>query len=477
MRAAVHSAILLLTTALPALGAQPRMEYANPVAGSKLVLSVDRAEPGSQPSIFSPGLLRNEPLAIDGSGCGRFEVDLAGVAPGTRLEYLLLGEDLGELARVQFVVQAPTLLLTGVAGREAWLYRVPMTADPAHPFAPNGITVVPLGPGVPGGAVRDARLQHTFVIADAVAGRVLWIDDASGVHPAIPGLPGALRAIAATPDGRSILITSAGTGTSRGKLIVLDAAAPLDPSRRRVVELDPFGADGGRIAISDDGLSAFVSVHGLYLRDVNLLTLEAGRLPFAVGGPGQDEIRDLRIVDGSLFALTGSRRESAGPNALTGFDVADPRRDAQLETPGALPHIGLATSSSTAAVLLVDATYGEVTVIDARTMLRRGSFSVPPGADALLLSPNPHSSLGALLYRESAAGASALPIDLDRFAFGDKRDIGAARYVPVTGRSDRIDHLFVAIDGGGILALAADAGLATALLPLPIEVMAISAGR
>lgn len=481
----------------PAVDGAPRISCSAPVIGGSARVQVGRVYPGARIALWFDRLGDGQPgyleARADAAGFARFEVPLAWApdlggdpsgadmtphdlaawrggmlflrdhdAPGRDRQFVALDLARPEepLARLTVRFLAPSMLVTGLDAGRAFLYRLPLPGIPSPPEA------IPLGAGSPGGAVLDGRGERIFVIADRASGDLRVIrpgetfarpfEPANGV-----ALAAELRGIAASPDGRAVLVTGV-TGGS-GWLYRIDLAT----DEVAAIRLDDLGPTGGRVVVGEDGLFAFVAVRGLYVRQVDLLMGSLGHL-LAVGAPGQDEVRDLRIVDGNLFALTGRALASRPTDSLTGLEVADLRHVEQEE--GRMATNGRISvrrdRDSSASILLMDGVSGTLSVFDARTMRLRETFAgLPIGARGLVLPLDPGSSLAAVLEGEPGGASRLRPLDL-----------GALR----ARRADALDPVSVSL-GGAAEALAMDGSAAMGetyvLLVDGVGVVAVPAAR
>lgn len=481
--------LMLVLLAATAVGQEPRLEprleALHPVVGETMSVIVDRLPPRVSVALRfnevvsdSDRLLAPQLGRADASGCARFEFNVPDALAGSSWNLLATYQagDQGSgrtetVGPVQVRFQRPPLLVTGVADGASAFSRLELTGQPDQPF--RIIETWSFGSTVPGGSVRDGRGTRTFVVTDAAGGviRILRDSELGGGEIGTLALAGDIRGLAVTPDGSRILVASAGV-TSDPVLTVLDtttddeAAMILD-----TLPIEPLGPNGGKVVISDDGLRAFVSVRGLYLREINLLRMEPGRL-INVGSAGQDEIRDLRIVDGFLFALTG---RSDQVHYLTGLEVGNLANLAQ-EGPTLLSaNIGVGSRSGRSSVLLLDGEQGQITIIDARTMRRQvRPVAIRPGANALLLTPDPTRESGALLYSAPGGGSLAVPIEFERFTTGVAGRLPfAARAVAVTGSCEQVDWMFVSDPDGRLIAIQPDS-MQPFPLDLPFRVVELS---
>lgn len=483
-------ATLLLLGATSAL-AQPRVDFRDPVFGGVMQVIVDHAYPNAAIHLAAfvadaagrpdPANPIGEPMPIgytDASGSLRHGFDLTDPSWRERdvAISLIVSDDPADPNRWSEPVAlrieaAPSLLITAVdAGGNAFLYQWQLGAD--LPSARH-----PLGRGNPGGAVRDGRHQKIYAVADAARGEVrilrdaLLGDDAGLQRSLLLGTD--LRGIAVTPDGRQVLFTAARNGDSR--LYLVDTRT----DEVREMAIDPLGPDGGRIVVSEDGMTAFVVIRNLYIRQIHLLHQSLGYL-LAVGDPGQTEIRDLRMAQGNLFALTGRGRDD-GTGSVTGVATADLRNVAQYGRLRTGPRIGTASKGTPdgplPALFVLDGAAGTVSVIDARTMQRRGELAVPPGAEALLLTPDPAHTRGLLLYGEPATPSQARRIDFApagglEVEIGEPRDLGfPAEAVAMLGTSARV-HEFAVRDDLGRVWMFDDQLVAT---PVPLSAVTVVA--
>jgi hypothetical protein len=470
--------------------AQARLDYRTPVVGSPLELILEDATPfGSYVFVARAGDGMRTPLgqaSADATGTAKLMVaELPVAAAGASFEFMAVALDqlapldaAAPAAVVAIEIEAPSLLLTGREGGEAVLYRVPLdlAAGAATPFDLAGLERRSLGFGEPGAAVRDVRCERTFVIADAARGRLLALEDDPRLPAARLDLEPGLRGIAVTPDGRSVLIVSAGDPAA-GEAARLHVVEARPPFARSVVDLGfPLGAGGGRVVVSSDGLRAFVTLDGAFLRDVDLIAGRPGSKLLAVGAPGQDEIRDLRVIAGSLVALTGRADNRFAPSAITGFDIAYPKRGGSHRAAAQDDSLRFAQRSGDSSLFLLDGADGSVAVIDVATFRTRGAFAVPKGADALLLAPDPASTFGALLYGADEPGSEIRSVDLANQRVGDAEALGfAASAASVMGSSSAVDLLFVADDAGRLVALRPRT-LERFVLPVPLAWTALSVG-
>lgn len=489
-------------------GAAPaRIGHSAPIIGETLTVTVDRVWPGDRIAlVFDPGtgqIGRVVEVVADGSGTARFELPLAwrpldpsaataeqltaqqkrsadagmlfsrDAADPLAMVRQLQAFDLGRpgppmIASVRVAFLAPSLLVTGQDDGGAHLYHLPLPGFPGRPERFD------LGSGIPGGAVYDGRGNRVFVIADAASGdlRVVGAESPSArdlpssradLRVARPflvnGAPLArdMRGIAITADGRSILISAAGEGDPT--LYVIDTATDAVTA----IPIDDLGADGGRVVVSDDGLYGFVAVRSLYVRQIDLVTRTPGHL-LAVGSPGQDEIRDLRVIRGNLFALTGRALSGSKTDSLTGLEVANLRHYAQ---DGGMTAPGMTVRDEPggdAEILLMDPTEGTIAVFDARTMQRRATYSgLPLGARDLLLPADPTSPLAALLEGEPGGSSRLRALHLGVLSSRAEGAIGAesyalggpARALPLDGANAMGAIYVLHVGGVGLVALPA----------------------
>ncbi len=477
---------------LAALGASavPELDYRNPIAGEKLELFVGHATPYAWVDIVV--LVNGNPIApetklTDGSGFARFELPLPVDAVDKRFTITALERRTQTPSRsVDIDIVAPSLLISGRENGEAVLYRIPVEPrldaqdGASSPLRMERMTRKVLGSGQPGGAVRDGHSTKTFVIADAEIGRVRVLEDDVTKAEITPlDLTPDLRGIAISPDGRTVLVTAAGGRNGNGELILIPTS---DPSVRTRIDLGyPLGVDGGRnIVVSEDGTRAFVALDGAFLRDVNLVALETGSKLFAVGTPGRDHVRDLRIVGDQLVALTGHADPAVANGAYSGVDITNPQRTGYYRTSSRESKFDLGSAADGRLALFVlekslpNGVAGEITVIDVATMSNRGSFAVPSGADALLLTPNPRSTRAALLYGAGTADATLRPLDLATHSVDVPHALGyPAQELAVQGSSTSVSLFFLKDATGRMRALRAS-DLVESTLPITIDIAAIS---
>lgn len=434
----------------------PRLDYSHPVAGGELSVVVDRVAPYSPVELWLSDTHLESRIA-DASGCARFSYPVPHeiVGQDAVLRAIVNDATVNGTGQVELPIRFshPSLLVTGVRDGSSWLVRVDVTGNRSVPFVPY--PAVRLGSGRPGSAVRNSRGTKTFVMADVDAGRVMVVPDAPTVPVGHLQLPPNLRDIVATPDGRFVLVSSAGATTSNGASSSISFLSVLDAETDQVVGqalLEPFGADGGSIVATEDGQRAFVSVDGLYLQEVELRDGADARRLVAVGGPGQDRIKDVRVVDGFLFALTASGDRL---NYLTGLALAD-LNQARLEGPSRNGNfIGLGTVANRKSLLVMDGPGGEVRAFDVRTMSPGGVVKFAPGADALLLTPDPSGMTAAIVYSDPET-SSVFPVDLRNLSLGTGREIGLlTSSLPVRGHSGSVRWFFLAHRSGegGLVAL------------------------
>lgn len=483
------STLLALSAFAPGLGAAIRVDYRNPVAGDRFELLVSGAAPHATVQIVAVddvgtvlGQIARE--RADGSGSLTHSLLVPAALAGGKMNFVVSEERVGaKPAQIAVRVVPPSLLVTGSAGGDAVLHHVPIAIDRENPFDLAASRAILLGPGRPGGAVRDGRNTRTFVVSDADRGVLSVIADGDDARLDVLLAPD-LRDLVATPDGRSILVASGGFPGTNARLFIVPADAPTSA---RSVDLGfPFGPNGGRrIAVSDDGLRAFVTLDGALLREINLLALEPSNKLFAVGAPGLDEIRDLRVVGDRLVALT-QKSGGATPDvidarersvsAVTNVDLGDPRRVSIARTSGRDATLDLAFAGGKLGLFLVDGAAGEVRVLDVETLASRGAYAVPPGADALLLTPDPGNDRGALLYGARTDASALRLFDLNTGLVAPEAVLGfAADALPVSGSSRQIDLFFVRNAANRVVAIRPDA-TAAVVLPLDIDIVAVSIG-
>jgi len=460
-----------------------RLDYERPVVGETLQVLVDRVPPGARVGLTlrSDESLEGRTLPdllqiADASGCARFEflvpAELAG--QGFWLSATLGGGLNRRTPETHVRFQQPQILVTGVSAGRAVASRIYVTGSEQNPFVLAESWT--FEPGRPGGAVRDGRGTRTFVVTDAEVGRIEVLRDlelGGGVIASLP-LPGDIRGIAATPDGRFVLVTSAGDGRN-SVLSILDTREDR-PGRilHSQLLLDPLGPSGGKLVVAPGGLRAFVSVQGVFLREIDLFIRQPGAL-VTVGGAAQDEVRDLRIADGFLYALTG---RSDQVTYLTGLEVGNLNHLHQEGPDLNVTSIGVGRSRGGGALLLLNGEGGQLTVIDTETMQRTGDpITIQPGALALLLSPDPSRDTGGLLYPSGVQGSEVRPIGFERFEVGEPIQFPfQARPLPVHGQSARIDWFFLADDRGRAFVLEPDT-LRSIDLELPFDARAVSVSR
>lgn len=446
-------------------GAAPaRIGHTAPIIGQTMKVTVDRVWPGERIAlVFDSGIIGRvtalEEIA-DGSGTARFDLPLEWLptdpSKATARQVLawesgmLFRADGSDLAGMTRFIQAvnpsrpetplataeigfvsPSLLVTGRANGRAGLYHLPL------PKFPGQSGMIDLGTGSPGGAVYDGRGNRVFVIADGPSGDLrVVVEGSSTAQPFLAN--GAafardLRGIAITADGRTILVSAAGEGDPT--LYVIDTAT----DEVTAIPIDDLGEHGGRVVVSEGGLFGFVSVRSLYVRQIDLLSRSPGHL-LAIGSPGQDEIRDLRVIRGNLFALTGRALSSSKTDSLTGLEVANLGHYSQ-ESGMTARDLGVREDRGETEILLMDPAEGTIAVFDARTMQRRATYDgLPLGANGLLLPADPTSPLAALLEGEPGGSSSLRPVHLGLLsarspnAIGESVALGGrARALPLEG--------------------------------------------
>ncbi|MFH0945451.1 MAG: hypothetical protein V2A76_09675 [Planctomycetota bacterium] len=488
-------ALLVILLALPAARVQAqeaRLDYSSPVVRQEMDVLVDRLAPGTTVALrmklkqMDSARIADTPFVevavevADASGCARFEVPVPAEFAGQTWwlqARLPEGGRFRELEGVPVRFQWPQIVVTGTENGRAVGSRLYATDSLQRPFVEAERWS--FGPGRPGGAVRDARGTRTFIVTDAENGRLAVYRDGElggGLIAEWP-IPRDVRGITITPDGRYVLVTSAGAG-SESYLTILDAGAEQsDQIMRSQILLDPLGPVGGKIAVGPGGLRAFVSVRGVFLREVDLLAGQPGAL-VTVGGAAQEVIRDLRIVDGFLYALTARGDQVT---YLTGLELGNLGDLGNLIEEGPdlnVSSIGVSSVRGHGALLLLNGEGGKVTVIDTETMQRTGDLiSVQPGALALLLSPDPVRSSGALLYASEGGGSELRPIGFDLFDVGEPVPFPfRARPLPVFGVSEQVDWFFLAGPGGRAFVVDPDS-LRAIYLGLSFQAHSVSVSR
>jgi hypothetical protein len=480
------SIVSLLTVALAAPAwAEISLDYRNPVAGGDLELLVSKAAPYAELQVLALDergvpLETLDTVRADASGSRAIEIPLPAGVAGQRFTFVVR-ENGATGASAQAVVRVvnPAILVTGQTQGSAVLYSVPVDADGESKIDFAAAEMIRLGNGEPGNAVRDGRATQTFVIADRAKGVLAVFADETGARRDLV-LGTDLRSLATAPDGRTIFATVAGEPGSNGRLVALSAH---DLSITKSIDLGyPFGPNGGfRIAFAADGTRAFLALDGAFLRDVNLLALEPGSRLFAVGAPGFDEIRDLRVVGDRLVALTARvdadrvlDTRASNETAVTGVDLGAPRGAAMLRATGRDGSLDIALIGNKLSLFVLDGARNEVRVLDVATMAQQRSIGVPPGADALLLTPNPNTARAALLYEAGRPGSHLYPLDLGTGVLDDRATLGfPAEAMFVSGVSPLIDLFFV-VDGEGRLVAIRTDGRSGSVFPLAIRIVAVS---
>ena len=479
-------AILLALPAALAQAQEARLDYSSPVVREEMSVLVDRLAPGTTVALslkqIDSARFADTPLVkvADASGCARFEVPVPPQSEGQTWHLQAILNEGGRrrvLESVEVRFQLPQIVVTGTENGRAVASRLYVTGLPERPFVEADRW--DFGPGRPGGAVRDGRGTMTFVVSDADNGLVTVMRDKELGGELIADLviPRDVRGISITPDGRYVLVTSAGSG-SESYLTILDARAEQpDQIKRREIQLDPLGPVGGKIAVAPGGLRAFVSVRGVFLREVDLLAGQPGAL-VTVGGAAQEVVRDLRIVDGFLYALTARGDQVT---YLTGLELGNMGDLGNLIEEGPdlnVSNIGVSSVRGHGALLLLNGEGGKLTVIDTETMQRTGEpVSVQPGALALLLSPHPDRESGGLLYATDDGRSELRPISFDLFDVGDPIPFPfLARALPVFGTSAQIDWFFLAGPGGRAFGVDPDS-LRSSYLGLPFQAHAVSVSQ
>jgi len=120
-----------------------------------------------------------------------------------------------------------------------------------------------------------------------------------------------LKAIAITPDGRSLLALtsdmndSSSYSFSSGSLWIYDAYTLAFQSRSTIDSI-PSAGEGNLIALSEDSTLAFIRQEGMYIGEYNLLTGQFHR--FLVGGTEHfgGEVRDIAALGNGLLTLIKS---------------------------------------------------------------------------------------------------------------------------------------------------------------------------
>lgn len=466
------ASLLLSATAFAA--DLPRLDFAHPVEGETMRIGIERARPNS---VVHVGLTdeNKQPLGItwrvvtDGAGSARIDWPLERGAAGRG--FWLVAQNDGVTVETRGVFQLPQLLVTGTASSgESYLLRIPVAAGD-NAFAP-AFAPVNLGVGAPGGAVRDARGTKTYVVSDRVRGMLRVVPDDVRLGASSIDLPADVRGIAITEDGRRIYVVSGGTTPERDGVLTI-----LDTSLDRVVDslvLDALGEDGGQIVLTRDGHRAFVSVRGLYVREINVRRSQLGAL-VAVGEPGQERITELRVVDGHVYALTSGRKKRANAS-LTSVVVSNLRDAFQVRGLDGSAGMAVGADRSGRVLFVLDGSGGEVTVLDAETLARRRTFQVPSGADALLLPPNESSERGAVLYADGLERTVARWFGADGIVDGPALELPLGAWAPpVLGSARFVDWMFVA-DAFDLLAFRSE-DVDAVRIPLPMRAAVVSIGR
>ncbi|MBL8765736.1 MAG: hypothetical protein JNL94_00125 [Planctomycetes bacterium] len=464
----------LLLTASAVAADLPRLDFAHPVEGETMRISIERARPGS---VVHIGLAdeNKQPLGItwrvvtDGAGNARVDWPLERGAAGRG--FWLIAQNDGVTIETRGVFQLPQLLVTGMSPTgESTFLRIPVAAGDdtfAASFPP-----VNLGSGTPGGAVRDARGTKTYVVSDRVRGTLRIVHDDPRLGAPSIDLPRDVRGIAITEDGRRIYVVAGGATPEQAGVLTI-----VDTSVDRIVDtlvLDALGDDGGRIVLTRDGHRAFVSVRGLYVREINVRRSQLGAL-VAVGEPGQERITDLRVVDGHVYALTSGKKAPTAAS-LTSVVVSNLRDAFQVR--GLDGSAGMAVGADRAGRVLfvLDGSGGEVTVLDAETLARRRTFDVPAGAAALLLPPNEATDRGAVLYSDGLERSVARWFGADGIVDGPALELPIGTWAPpVFGSARLIDWMFVA-DAFDLLAFRSE-DVDAVRIPLPMRAAVVSIGR
>ncbi len=470
----LRSVVVALLLTAPAVAAElPRLDFAHPVEGETMHISIERARPGSVVQIGVTDENR-QPLGItwrvatDGAGTARVDWPIERGAAGRG--FWLIAQNDGVTIETRGTFQLPQLLVTGSAATgESTLQRIPV-APGADPFA-AAFAPIYLGGGRPGGAVRDARGTKTYVVSDRDRGTLHVVPDDPRLGLASLELPADVRDIAITEDGRRIYVVAGGSTPDRGGVLAI-----LDTAIDRIVDtlaLDPLGDDGGRLVLTGDGHRGFVTVRGLYVREINVRRTQLGAL-VAVGEPGQERITDLRVVDGHVYALTSGRKARAA--SLTSVVISNLRDAFQLRGLDGSAGMAVGADRGGRVLFVLDGSGGEVTILDARTLERRRTFEVPVGASALLLPPNESSNRGAMLYSDGIERTLARWFGAEGLIEGPGLELPVGAWAPqVFGSARSVDWMFVA-DAFDLLAFRSE-DAAAVRIPLPMRAMVVSIGR
>jgi hypothetical protein len=330
---------LLAAALLPAVaGAQAEpavvIHHGFPLAGGALVLVVDGLQPGedvvlrlldaiqapislieemsgaqSPPPQFEFRIDETDASVIqsvwraDTRGRVLLEVvldDLRDVDKTVQLEVLAFGG--AQLAALELRVQPPMLVLPSAQG----LMRLSLLDGslllPAIP-AEGGLRGMALSSdGLSAAVLRDGGLLQTLAARD-------W----TGAPLSTRAFDPATDVLAGGPAGAAFLLARP------GGLPFPDAASLLFPDEG-ALRLEPMAqaVGGRRVALSADGLTAFVAEDDLVVREIDLLAREPRAL-LSVGLPGDRAVADL-LLDGRRL-LVATRGAAGRGGSLTAFDL------------------------------------------------------------------------------------------------------------------------------------------------------------
>ncbi len=332
--ATLWAALLAAAPALPAQASPVALHHNFPLAGGTLVVVADGLQPGEDVRVALLDAV-NAPLSLveelTASTSRQFRSPLPGpaVEAGT-IQGLWRADERGRIvitvalddpadadrpvslavwpsaaaegAALQLHVQPPTLVLATAAGHARLSLLDGRLLSPSIPAAGGLRGISFSADGARGYVLRDGGLLQVLAAANwgATPLSALAFDAAADV---LAGGPAGAAFLLSRPGGQPF--------AAPGRALFLDQAAlALEPLAQPV--------DGRRVALSADGLTAFVAEDDLVVREVDVAT-RAARALLPVGLAGDQAVADLAL-DGRRL-LVATRGAAGRPGALSTLDL------------------------------------------------------------------------------------------------------------------------------------------------------------
>lgn len=407
-RGSLRSLLLAAAVLCPAIAvaqdAQITMAHGFPLAGGTLTIVVDGLQPGTDTllrlyepqsapiSVFEELQRSTSPQFRGGSNAPGPELELTSVWHADERGRIVLEIALDDPADVDREIQLQAVTWDNHASEvltlrvEAPMLVLPTTAGFARLSLLDGAVLSPAIPSEGGlhGVALSQDGQRGYVLRDAGLLQVLATRDWAG-------LPLSTRVFEAAPD------VLAGGQAGAAFLLARPAGTPF-PDAAQALFLDEGSlrleamaqaVGGRRVALSEDGLTAFVAEDDLVVRELDLLARESRAL-LPVGLAGDSAVADLLLDGRQLLVAT---RGAAGRNgSLTVLDLDNglPTTVPLSSDPARLVALGEGR------VLVVPAAGGVLELVDHGLLAWRRNLSAgtvldaaPIAGGAMLLTAHP----------------------------------------------------------------------------------------